>query len=58
MLNKKKGENMNKKKQKQKEVIKLLKKELPKYGFFISENSLWDKYNSKTGKWKKIKGAA
>ena len=29
---------MNKKKQKQKEVIKLLKKELPKYGFFISEN--------------------
>ena len=46
---------LNKKKQKQKEVIKLLKKELPKYGFFISENSLWDKYNSKTGKWKKIK---
>jgi hypothetical protein len=40
-------------KQKQKEIIKLLKKELPKHGFFISEKSFWDNYNAKTGKWKK-----
>ena len=36
----------------QKDVIELLKKELPKYGFSISEKSLWDNYNAKTGKWK------
>lgn len=38
----------------QKDVIELLKKELPKYGFSISEKSLWDNYNAKTGKWKGV----
>jgi|TARA_E500000081_G_scaffold146811_1_gene170293 hypothetical protein len=40
------------KSKKQIDVVKLLKKELPKYGFSVSEKSMWDNYNAKTGKWK------
>ena len=40
------------KSKKQIDIVKLLKKELPKYGFSVSEKSMWDNYNAKTGKWK------
>ena len=43
---------MVKKLKKQIDVVKLLKKELPKYGYSVSEKSMWDNYNAKTGKWK------
>jgi hypothetical protein len=39
---------MVKKLKKQIDVVKLLKKELPKYGFSVSEKSMWDNYNAKT----------
>ena len=37
------------------DIVKLLKTELPKHGFRVSETSMWDRYNAKTGRWKKEK---
>jgi|5B_taG_2_1085324.scaffolds.fasta_scaffold141186_3 hypothetical protein len=39
----------------QSNIVKLLKTELPKHGFRVSETSMWDRYNAKTGRWKKEK---
>ena len=44
-----------KKKLTQADVVKLLKTELPKHGFRVSETSMWDRYNAKTGRWRKEK---